>query len=210
MGQAFSSEAGCLPADAVNASEDTTTGVGIWLSIDSLGSASIQGMVAGGCAERSGRVKPGDHILTINGAETSEMRVDELFKNLLGQPGSVVELELVRSVAGQHHTSKVSLRRELDPSRVAKEGAPGHDTSPPGSPLAGLPPQGRRSAVMPSGGGLDFGVCCNPRSERPVKGRSAAGVVLAPRSAALVHHQAYTLHPTPYILTCIRNPEKCI
>ena len=187
MGQAFSSEASSLPGDAVNASQDTTTGVGIWLSIDSLGSASIRGMVAGGCAERSGRVMPGDHILTINGAETSEMRVDELFKNLLGPPGSVVELELVRSVAGRDHTSKVSLRRELDPNRVAKEGAPGHDTSPPGSPM-GSPPQGRRSAAMSSGSGLDFGVCCNPRSERPVKGRSAAGVVLVPRSVTLVHH----------------------
>jgi len=104
---------------------------------------------------------PGDHIRTINGAETSEMRVDELFQHLLGPPGSVVELELVRStppllsdtqslwalnarlgtaahfcevvvlkirtvwagVDGWDHTSKVSLRRELDPTRVAKASA---------------------------------------------------------------------------------------
>lgn len=48
MGQVFSSDEGCLPANADNASEDTMTGVGVWLKVDNFGSAYVRGMVEGG------------------------------------------------------------------------------------------------------------------------------------------------------------------
>ena len=87
-------------------------GLGMRLLHDSRGKLTVDALLPGGAAELDGRLRPGDEILSMNGASTEDF--DQIASMLVGEEGSLATLLVMRK-AGPPFT--VHLERTLFPDQ---------------------------------------------------------------------------------------------
>lgn len=79
-------------------------GIGVALQVDADGVASVNTLMPGSSAMRSGALQPGDRIVGISDAsgqwvDARELRLEELVKLIRGKPGTTVSLRVLGSSA---------------------------------------------------------------------------------------------------------------
>ncbi|EKX42155.1 hypothetical protein GUITHDRAFT_111722 [Guillardia theta CCMP2712] len=92
-------------------SSENNSGVGISLEADSEGNVVIVSLRAGGSAESSGQVKPGDRICGIDGQDIRGLSVPDILDRIVGPSNTRVSLDLMDADRSDGHVKRVMLRR---------------------------------------------------------------------------------------------------
>jgi hypothetical protein len=76
---------------------------------------TIQGVIPTSPAEKAG-IKPGGLLLSINGADTAGMSLNEIVASIRGEPGTMVKLNIADPVL--HQTNTWTLRRQVIQTKI--------------------------------------------------------------------------------------------
>ncbi len=101
---------------------------GVGLRITDAAPYRVRGCLAGGAAHKTGEIRPGDVLLSVDGVQVGGLPIGEVRSLIVGRAGSTVEMQLQRSRGDE---------RRVFPVRMVR-GAPGAASGPPAIP-PGLP-----------------------------------------------------------------------
>lgn len=85
-------------------------GVGISFGLTAGGTTFITGMAPGGPAEVSGKLFVGDELISVNGVTVSDRKVDDVISLIVGEPGTILTLEIASSRPDPTDGSKIAPR----------------------------------------------------------------------------------------------------
>ena len=84
---------------------------GVGLRVTDFAPFKVRGCFAGGPAHRSGEIRPGDVLLSVDGVAVSQLPIQELRKKIVGRAGSKVEMKFQRSKGDEQRTFAVTMIR---------------------------------------------------------------------------------------------------
>ncbi|MGO8947956.1 MAG: S41 family peptidase [Ktedonobacterales bacterium] len=92
--------------------DQSTVGIGVYISGGGSQPLTIDGVIPGSPAAKSGKLRPGDEIVGVNGKSIQGMTIDQSHTLIDGKAGTTVTLTLLRPSVSTTSTFEVTLTRE--------------------------------------------------------------------------------------------------